>query len=62
MLNTKDNLILLSPQKTLDRGYSILQDKNENIIFDPNLLKTTDKYKITLAKGTAEFNIQQVIR
>tara|TARA_S200000501_G_scaffold321486_1_gene316910 strand:- start:184 stop:1521 length:1338 start_codon:yes stop_codon:yes gene_type:complete len=56
----QENLNLLSPQKTLLRGYSIIQNEDNQIIKDPNELFPLKKLKLTLAKGTAKININNI--
>jgi exodeoxyribonuclease VII large subunit len=44
----------LSPQSTLDRGYSVIRDTNGNVITEASQVKTGDSLKLKVAKG--EFN------
>ena len=41
----------LSPQSTLDRGYSVVQLADGQIVTDPNKLKAGDELRLRLAKG-----------
>ena len=41
----------LSPQSTLDRGYSVVQLADGQIVTDPKKLKTGDELRLRLAKG-----------
>ncbi len=41
----------LSPQSTLDRGYSVVQLANGQIVTDPKKLKAGDELRLRLAKG-----------
>jgi exodeoxyribonuclease VII large subunit len=41
----------LSPQSTLDRGYSVVRNANGDVIRDPKQLKTGDVLAIKVAKG-----------
>jgi exodeoxyribonuclease VII large subunit len=43
----------LSPQSTLDRGYSVVRDSEGHVITDPAKLKSGTKLKLRLAKGEA---------
>jgi exodeoxyribonuclease VII large subunit len=43
----------LSPQATLDRGYSVVQFNNGEILTDPKRLKAGDQLRMRLAKGEA---------
>jgi exodeoxyribonuclease VII large subunit len=43
----------LSPQATLDRGYSVVQLSNGEILTDPKRLKAGDQLRMRLAKGEA---------
>ena len=45
--------ISLSPQSTLDRGYSVVRDLDGHVLTDPAKLKTGTKLKLRLAKGEA---------
>jgi exodeoxyribonuclease VII large subunit len=41
----------LSPQSTLDRGYSVIRDTNGNVITEASQVKTGDTLKLKVAKG-----------
>jgi exodeoxyribonuclease VII large subunit len=43
----------LSPQATLDRGYSVVQKKNGSIVIDPTSLSAGEEIRLRLAKGVA---------
>ena len=43
----------LSPQATLDRGYSVVQKKNGSIVTDPASLAAGEEIRLRLAKGVA---------
>ena len=43
----------LSPQATLDRGYSVVQKKNGSIVTDPAELIAGEEIRLRLAKGVA---------
>jgi exodeoxyribonuclease VII large subunit len=43
----------LSPQATLDRGYSVVQLSNGEILTDPKRLKAGEQLRMRLAKGVA---------
>lgn len=47
----------LSPLKTLVRGYSIVEDKNGNIIKSAKQLNKSDEIKITLNDGSVEAKV-----
>jgi exodeoxyribonuclease VII large subunit len=48
----------LSPQSTLDRGYSVVQLADGQIVTDPKKLKTGDQLRIRLAKGETKATAQ----
>jgi exodeoxyribonuclease VII large subunit len=43
--------VSLSPQSTLDRGYSVVRDEAGHVISDASQIKTGTKLKLRLAKG-----------
>jgi len=43
----------LSPQATLDRGYSVVQKTSGSIVTDPAELKAGEEIRLRLAKGVA---------
>lgn len=45
--------VSMSPQSTLDRGYSVVRDSEGHVLTDPMKLQTGTKLKIRLAKGEA---------
>ena len=47
----KNLVTSLSPQKTLDRGYSVIRDADGHVIADAAKVKSGTKLKIRLAKG-----------
>jgi exodeoxyribonuclease VII large subunit len=44
----------LSPQATLDRGYSVVQLADGKIVTDPKNLKQGDLLRLRLAKGETQ--------
>lgn len=50
----KARIRALSPQATLDRGYSVVQLNNGDIVTDPKSLKAGDLLRLRLAKGEAQ--------
>ena len=44
----------LSPQATLDRGYSVVQLADGQIVTDPKKLKQGDLLRLRLAKGETQ--------
>ena len=48
------SLDALSPLKTLTRGYSIIEDKNRNVITSVKEIKTNDILSIILTDGSKE--------
>lgn len=51
---------LLAPQRTLDRGYAIVQDEKGNIVRGPRQLRAQSVVTINLAEGSAEVGIASV--
>lgn len=47
----------LSPQSTLDRGYSVVQSADGNIVTDPKKLKAGDELRLRLAKGETKATV-----
>ena len=43
----------LSPQATLDRGYSVVQKKSGSIVTDPKQLQAGEEIRLRLAQGVA---------
>jgi exodeoxyribonuclease VII large subunit len=48
----------LSPQSTLDRGYSVVQLADGQIVTDPKRLKAGDELRLRLAKGETKATVQ----
>jgi len=48
----------LSPQSTLDRGYSVVQLADGQIVTDPKRLKQGDELRLRLAKGETKATVQ----
>ncbi len=48
----------LSPQATLDRGYSVVQSADGQIVTDPKKLKQGDQLRIRLAKGETQATVK----
>jgi exodeoxyribonuclease VII large subunit len=53
-------LNLLAPQRTLERGYAILQDHAGNILRQPQHITAPERYTLRLAGGSAEIDISSV--
>jgi exodeoxyribonuclease VII large subunit len=51
--HTRARVRSLSPQATLDRGYSVVQKIDGTIVRSPDSLTKGDKLKLRLAKGVA---------
>jgi exodeoxyribonuclease VII large subunit len=54
------HLELLNPQRTLDRGYAVILDSNEQALRDPTALKTGELFSIHLAKGLSQVELAKV--
>jgi exodeoxyribonuclease VII large subunit len=54
------HLELLSPQRTLDRGYAVLLNKQGQALRDPKAIKQGDEVDIHLALGSAQVEISKV--
>ena len=52
----------LSPQSTLDRGYSVVQLADGQIVTDPKKLKAGDELRLRLAKGETKATAQVTSR
>jgi len=52
----------LSPQSTLDRGYSVIRDEEGRVVADAALIKVGQKLNIRLAKGELEATANQPIK
>jgi exodeoxyribonuclease VII large subunit len=48
----------LSPQSTLDRGYSVVQLADGQIVTDPKKVKTGDELRLRLAKGETKATVK----
>lgn len=48
----------LSPQSTLDRGYSVIQLADGQIVTDPKALKAGDELRLRLAKGETKATVK----
>jgi exodeoxyribonuclease VII large subunit len=59
-LNWSAHLELLNPQRTLDRGYAVILDANEQALRDPAALKAGDLFSIHLAKGVSQVELAKV--
>jgi exodeoxyribonuclease VII large subunit len=46
--------VSLSPQSTLDRGYSVVRDLDGNVLRDAAKVKSGSKFKVRLAKGEVQ--------
>ncbi|KAF1041731.1 MAG: Exodeoxyribonuclease 7 large subunit [Herbaspirillum frisingense] len=57
-LNTQ--LELLNPQRTLERGYAIVTDRNGKVVHSPAELAARSEVTIRLAQGSAEIGIASV--
>lgn len=53
-------LNLLAPQRTLERGYAILQDEAGHILRLPQHISPPQRYTLRLAGGSAEIDISSV--
>ncbi len=52
--NLKNLVVSLSPQKTLDRGYSVVRDAEGHVLQEASKVKPGTKLRIRLAKGDLE--------
>jgi len=53
--STRENMLRsLSPQSTLDRGYSVVRDAAGHVLSDAKLVKSGTKINVRLAKGEIE--------
>ena len=53
-------VVALSPQKTLDRGYAVVQDASGTVIRDISPLSTGDEVSVRLASGSFSSTIQRL--
>ena len=58
--NLKKQLELLNPKGILERGYSIVSDRNGNIIKSVKEIKLEDNLNITLSDGEVETTVKKV--
>ncbi len=59
-LSWNSHLELLNPQRTLDRGYAVILDSNEQALRDPTALKAGELFSIHLAKGVSQVELTKV--
>lgn len=59
-LSWNSHLELLNPQRTLDRGYAVILDSNEQALRDPTALKAGELFSIHLAKGVSQVELAKV--
>jgi exodeoxyribonuclease VII large subunit len=60
LLSWNSHLELLNPQRTLDRGYAVILDSNEQALRDPAVLKAGELFSIHLAKGVSQVELAKV--
>ncbi len=60
LMGLATQLNLLAPQRTLERGYAILQDHAGNILRHPQHITPPQRFTLRLAKGSAEIDISSV--
>ncbi|HYD78673.1 MAG TPA: exodeoxyribonuclease VII large subunit [Paucimonas sp.] len=53
-------LELLSPQRTLDRGYAMIVDERGGIVRAPRQIKAGQRLGVTLAEGSADIGVASV--
>jgi len=58
--NWGSHLELLSPQRTLDRGYAVLLNNHGLAVRDPKSINQGDQVDIHLALGSAQVEISKV--
>jgi exodeoxyribonuclease VII large subunit len=51
LVSKRSLLRSLSPQSTLDRGYSVIRDAKGNVITDSTQVRSGDALKLKVAKG-----------
>ena len=56
----KKNISLLNPNEILSRGYSIIFDKNQNIVNDVSQILVKDKIEVKLHKGRLKADIMGI--
>jgi exodeoxyribonuclease VII large subunit len=54
------HLELLSPQRTLDRGYAVLLNHQGQAVRDPKAINQGDQVDVHLALGSAQIEISKV--
>jgi exodeoxyribonuclease VII large subunit len=59
----QSQLEMLNPQRTLERGYAVVMNVNENlhVARNPADLKTQTEFEIRLAEGAAKVRFEKVI-
>ena len=60
LMGLASQLNLLAPQRTLERGYAILQDHAGNILRHPQHITPPQRFTLRLAEGSAEIDISSV--
>lgn len=55
-----EQLHLLNPQRTLERGYAIARDQHGKLLRNPAQIKTPGQVHLQLAEGQASLNVQGV--
>jgi exodeoxyribonuclease VII large subunit len=56
----RNHLELLSPQRTLDRGYAVLQDEEGHAIKSAQQIQATQTYELRLAKDWSDVTVSEV--
>lgn len=54
-------LMVLAPQRTLERGYAIIRDESGHILRRPDAIRAPQSLQLTLAEGSARISVDQVI-
>ncbi len=60
LASASDRLELLAPQRTLERGYAILQDEQGAILRDPAQLSPPQRLNVSLAGGRRQIDVSGV--
>jgi exodeoxyribonuclease VII large subunit len=60
LVSATEQLALLSPRRTLERGYAIVLDQRGNIVRGPAQISAGDKLDVTLADGAAQIGVADV--
>jgi hypothetical protein len=55
--SASDQLELLAPQRTLERGYAILADESGRVLRQPSEIQPPQRLKLTLAGGSTLVDI-----